>query len=78
MPLRTRLRLVRLVLTIRLTIALPEPRDTLLVISTAAMLSRCTVGNAGLHVPCQVVLVRTGALVAWGTLLDIAFHVEVG
>lgn len=74
----TGLRFVRLVLAVRFAVTLPEPRNALLIGSTAPVLSSCAVSYAGLAVPRQVELIRAGALVAWGSLFDVTFHVQVG
>lgn len=77
-PCRARFRFVRFVLTIRFAVALPEPRNTLLVNAAAAMLTGGAIRDTGLRIPRQVELVRTSALIARSSLFDVAFDVQIG
>lgn len=70
--------LIGAILAVLLAIALPEPRNALLVAAAAQMLTRGAVGNAGLRVACQIELIGTGALVDGSTLFDVALDIQVG
>lgn len=77
MPGWTRGWFVTAILAVLLTVAHPEPRNTLLICSAATMLTSGTVGNTRLCVPCQVELIRTGTLVARSSLLNVPFDVQI-
>lgn len=68
---------VGLVLAVWFTVTFPEPRNALLVGSSAAMLTGRAVGDASFAVSGQVELVWTRALVAWRALLDVTLDVEI-